>query len=418
MKGTTRILPSLGLAALALLAAVPAGADTYNVDRFDDSTANACTLLTPQDCGLRGAIIRANSNPGDDVVRLQAGTYTLSIPGAGENLCQTGDLDVTDTVLIVGSGPELTVAAAGGDSGVGDRVFDVLATGKRLTLRGLTVTGGGCPDTEDGGAIRCAGGSLRLETCVVSGNRAPDSGGAVITSTSTAPGDLTEIVDSWITGNTAYYSILHVLTAHIERTTVSGNTLGYYAGTVEVFGEGSLLVDSTFEGSTGSTGDASVLIWGTGAAIEGCTLLGDGGPALGVATSGSATLSNTLVVGWCGLAGQLTSLGGNLESPSDTCGFEASDLVNVPDPGLSALGFFGGPAPVYQPLAGSPAVDAPIAAPSCPALDQRGLSRPRDGGGSSQAVCDIGAVELAGEGEIFVETFESGFTTSWSEVAP
>ena len=418
MKGTTRILPSLGLAALALLAAGPAGADTFNVDRFDDSLASQCSIYSPDDCALRGAIIRANANPGDDVVRLQAGTYVLSIPGADENEGQTGDLDVTDTLLIVGRGPERTVIDAGGDGGVNDRVLDVRAPGKLLTLRGLTATGGS-PDISGGGGIFTQYGSLRLETCVVSGNELLAGGsGSAIESVADAPGDLTEIVDSWITGNTAYYSILHVLTAHIERTTVSGNTLGYYAGTVEVFGEGSLLVDSTFEGSTGSTGDASVLIWGTGAAIEGCTLLGDGGPALGVATSGSATLSNTLVVGWCGLAGQLTSLGGNLESPSDTCGFEASDLVNVPDPGLSALGFFGGPAPVYQPLAGSPAVDAPIAAPSCPALDQRGLSRPRDGGGSSQAVCDIGAVELAGEGEIFVETFESGFTTSWSEVAP
>jgi hypothetical protein len=97
---------------IALLAATPAGADTYNVDRFDDSTADACNPLILYDCGLRGAIIRANSNPGDDVVRLQAGTYTLTIPGAGENLCQTGDLDVTDTVLIVGRGPELTVVDA------------------------------------------------------------------------------------------------------------------------------------------------------------------------------------------------------------------------------------------------------------------------------------------------------------------
>ncbi len=34
--------------------------------------------------------------------------------------------------------------------------------------------------------------------------------------------------------------------------------------------------------------------------------------------------------------------------------------------------------------------------------------------GSSAAVCDIGAVELAGAGEIFVEGFECGHLAPWS----
>jgi hypothetical protein len=397
-----------------LLAAAPVSADTYYVDRFDDSIDNACTPVIPNDCSLRGAIIRANGDPGDDIVLLRAGTYTLTIPGADENLCQTGDLDVTDTVLIVGHGPELTAVNAGGDGGVNDRVFDVYAPGKRLTLRGLTVTGGS-PDTGPGGGIHTHEGSLRLETCTVTGNERTTDSGAAISSATGAPGDLTEILDSWITGNAGQYSILDAGPARIERTTVSGNTQGSAYGAVQVFGEGNVLVDSTFEASAGSTGPA-VRIEGTAAAIEGCTLVGVGGPALGVTSSGSATVSNTLLVGWCGLAGQLTSLGGNLESPWDTCGFGTSDLVNVPDPGLSALGFFGGPAPVHQPLTGSPAVDAPVAAANCPDEDQRGLSRPRDGNGTGAAVCDIGAVELAAPGEIFVETSECGFTTGWSEV--
>ena len=85
---------------------------------------------------------------------------------------------------------------------------------------------------------------------------------------------------------------------------------------------------------------------------------------------------------------------------------------------LSGLGWYGGSTPVHQPLPGSPAVDQTIAALACPSFDQRGLSRPRDGDGDGGAVCDIGAVELAGPGEIFVETFESGFLTPWSDVVP
>jgi hypothetical protein len=397
--------------ALALLLAAAAGAATFSVDRFDDSTASLCSPLIANDCALRGAILEANSNPGDDVVRLQAGTYTLSIPGADENEGQTGDLDVTDTVLVVGRGPELTVVDAGG---VNDRVFDMRTPGKRLTLRGLTVTGGS-PDAGVGGGILTQEGSLRLETCVVTGNELLGGGdGSAVASVADGPGDLTEIVDSWITGNTGQWAAVSLAVAHLERTTASGNTgTNLNASVVSIRGAGSSVQDSTV--GDNSVGAHGVLgIHGTGIEIRSSTLANPGGNALYVSSAGSATLDNTLLVGSCLLQGQLTTLGGNLEGPGDTCLLGGSDLVNVPDPGLSSLGFFGGPAPVYQPLASSPAVDAAIAAPGCPALDQRGLSRPRDGDGNGSAVCDIGAAELAGAGEIFVETFDCGFTTGWS----
>ena len=89
----------------------------------------------------------------------------------------------------------------------------------------------------------------------------------------------------------------------------------------------------------------------------------------------------------------------------------------MPDyPMMGTLDWFGGGSPVIRPLPGSPVIDQPIATPRCPCYDQRGLWRPFDGGGSSTAVCDIGAVELVDAEEIFIEIFETGFTTSWSQV--
>jgi len=273
VKETSRNRALQLLGALALLAAGPAGADTFYVDRFDDSTANTCNLIIPNDCGLRARSSgptpprrRRRPAPGRELQPHHPRRGRERLPDRRPRRDRHGP-DRRPR-------PGLTTVDAGG---VADRVFDVLATGERLTLRGLTLTGGACAAGEDGGAIRAAGGSLRLETCAVSGNRAQDFGMAVISSTSAVPGDVTEIVDSWITGNTAHYAILHVVTADIERTTVSGNTLAYYAGTVEIYGDGSVLVDSTFEGSGGSTGDPSVLIWAAGVAIEGCTLVGNEG---------------------------------------------------------------------------------------------------------------------------------------------
>jgi hypothetical protein len=47
----------------------------------------------------------------------------------------------------------------------------------------------------------------------------------------------------------------------------------------------------------------------------------------------------------------------------------------------------------------------------CPAVDQRGLLRPRDGDGDGHARCDRGAVELGAA--LFVDGFESGDTSAW-----
>ena len=158
------------------------------------------------------------------------------------------------------------------------------------------------------------------------------------------------------------------------------------------------------------------MIGASGVVISGCTLADNSGAELMGSGSSTATVANTVIKGTC--ANSLDTIGGNLESPGNSCGFGASDLVNVADPMLSQLLWTGGPTMVHRPLPGSPAIDRTIAAANCPSLDQRGLSRPRDGGGSATAVCDIGAVELAAADEIFVETLDSGFTTAWSDVVP
>ncbi|MFN7951077.1 MAG: choice-of-anchor Q domain-containing protein [bacterium] len=84
--------------------------------------------------------------------------------------------------------------------------------------------------------------------------------------------------------------------------------------------------------------------------------------------------------------GELISLGGNLEAPSNTCGLhEPTDQVGVADPGLATIASNGGPTKTIALLATSPAIDGGIPG-ACLATDQRG--EPRDDGH-----CDIGAFE-------------------------
>jgi len=84
--------------------------------------------------------------------------------------------------------------------------------------------------------------------------------------------------------------------------------------------------------------------------------------------------------------GFLTSLGHNLES-AHSCNFSAAgDMVNA-DPLLGPLQDNGGPTVTHALLSGSPAIDQGAA--TCPATDQRGVTRPQG------IACDIGAYEFA-----------------------
>ncbi len=59
----------------------------------------------PTPCTLRAAIQNANASPGADVINLAAGTYTLTIPGVGENAAAAGDLDITQKGLAITADP-------------------------------------------------------------------------------------------------------------------------------------------------------------------------------------------------------------------------------------------------------------------------------------------------------------------------
>jgi hypothetical protein len=79
-----------------------------------------------------------------------------------------------------------------------------------------------------------------------------------------------------------------------------------------------------------------------------------------------------------------------ITSVGDLIGTDANPI----DPKLARLQNNGGPTPTRALMLGSPAIDAGPPT-DCPATDQRGVSRPRDGNGDGTARCDIGAYEVA-----------------------
>jgi CSLREA domain-containing protein len=116
--GDRRLFVALAISLVFTFAgALPAVAATFTVnstaDAVDANLADGvCETATAGVCTLRAAIQQANASAGTDTIVLPAGTYTLTIAGAGEDAAVTGDLDVTGILTITGAGADTTIVEA------------------------------------------------------------------------------------------------------------------------------------------------------------------------------------------------------------------------------------------------------------------------------------------------------------------
>jgi hypothetical protein len=164
----------------------------YNVNSTADILAPPPGVVT-----LRSAIQAANSisDPAGNFINLTiAGTYKITIPGAGEDNNATGDFDIFphpdgNLTILNTSGGAVSV-----DGNGIDRVFDINpgntnnpATKIVVTMQGLSIRNGVAfdpanPDgaASSGGGIRDQGNAdLTLTDMVVTNNRAAADGGGV-----------------------------------------------------------------------------------------------------------------------------------------------------------------------------------------------------------------------------------------------
>jgi hypothetical protein len=288
------------------------------------------------------------------------GPYTFDC-GDGMTVVTEAEIEIDNNVILDGEG-NLSVDGGGEHAKAFEdhRVFFV-PEGVTAELRGFTVTGGWLdqdPKSGRQGAGISNGGSLTVTNSTVSGNTASLGGGIL------NDGGTLTLANSTVSENTALLGggISNQGTVTLANSTVSENGGGDGGG---IFNAGGTLTltNSTVSGNDG----ADIFIYG----------------------ASSATLINSLVDGDC--AGPITSLGYNIESPGDTCGFDqATDKFDViaDDLRLGELADNGGPTMTHALLPGSVAIDV-IPADMCEVdEDQRGVTRPQGG------ACDVGAVEM------------------------
>jgi hypothetical protein len=419
-RKVTVMMKGFVLAGLLTLLAVPAAADTYTVDRTDDTAAaTGCSDATPNDCSLRGAIVKSNGHGGADTIVVHSGTYNLTLVGAAEDAAATGDLDVTGDLTLKGDGPATTIVdAAGLNDGVhsGDRAIhlDPLATGKLdITISGVTVrnattsligfvfawgagilngpasSGPADPlgsvvllenvtlenntSARDGGGVANFG-TMAIAGSLIDGNHAESGGGIFV-----GDGASLEVTDSTVSNNgvgngnggglmSGLFSVNpDVPAVTILRSTFNDNSAKSGGGIFQNRGAVTV-VDSTISHNQASSNGfaGGGIAANAGLTIKSSTITLNTAVGGGGGLQGDASMSNSIVAGNSAAFGVdcngtiASSTGYNLVQSTSGCTFSGVTTGNITGKPamLAPLADNGGATMTHLPQSTSPAIDA------------------------------------------------------------
>ncbi len=342
----------LAIAALGL-ATPPASAATVVVNTTTDQSLASCS----SSCSLRDAV--ATAAPGD-TVQIPAGHYVLTL----------GQMLIQKSLTLTGAGARTTIIDGNASSGIFIFIGIVNAELDDLSLVNGKSTSGAAL-----GAVSFTPPALlalTIRRCTFANNVTSFQGGAI---------DL-QLVDLTVEDST--FSNNHAATqsaggainsnqarGSIVNSTFSGNTAGV-AGAVNLSGGPNALTLSLINNTFTANQATRALAGGI------------------VTTVAQLTLSNNIIAGNvggdCTLSSTSIVTDHNLDS-DNTCHLTGPGDLPGTNPLLGPLADNGGPTDTHALLTGSPARDAGGNS-TCPAADQRGVTRPQRG------ICDIGSVEM------------------------
>jgi CSLREA domain-containing protein len=264
-------------------------------------------------CTLRAAVQETNALPGEDTILLSGSTYLLTIAGIGEDAAATGDLDITDALIIVGSSSSSTLI----DGNRLDRVLEV-AVDASLTINQVVVANGRVDTGTSGvgGAGILNSSSLTVKNSWVFSNTAHtlrggglyNNGGAITITNST-------IISNAITGNSAREGagISNFSgSLYIESSQVANNIGGFGYGGGIYSGQNAIISDTVitnndadFGGGLYLSGSALVVnsIISDNVTISGATDAGRGGGIYYESSVDALEISNSVIISNTGQQG-------------------------------------------------------------------------------------------------------------------
>jgi CSLREA domain-containing protein len=355
-------------------------------------------LNSDGDCSLREAVKAANTDapvdscpPGSsaDTIILSVGIYTLTKEGINEDAAESGDLDITNNLSIVGVSTRDTII----DGNHSDRIFEIIGPttffARKLTLQNGHIPSGGM---YGGGAIlNNLEGVLNLNLVELRDNSTAKSGGAIDNIGSARLNYVT--LDGNLSSPAGFGGAIYNPGSLVVENSLFSNNSAYNESTID-YGGGLFnnkivtLLNVTFSHNSAEWG-GGLFNQGTETNLYNVTFTEN---TSAIHTQFSLRIINSIVAGStdgenCAGDGTIDSLGHNLDS-GNSCDFE---LENI-DPLLGSLTNNLGPTFTHALLASSPAIDSgdPI---DCPDTDQRGALRPADGDMNGSSICDIGAYE-------------------------
>lgn len=408
-------IPGTLLGTCALLATLNLGSAAFAADivptTFDDE------LNADGDCSLREAVEAANTNVAVDAcaagssteldtIRLDVGTYTLSVTGQGEDANQKGDLDVLDTagLEIIGIDARSTLL----DAAQVDRLFD-LRQGN-LVVDSMTLMNGfvNYSRYENAAGIRvdCSECGLVLRNSRLTGGDARYVG-AIAASWNTTDSTTSIIIENSLidSNNSQSFGAIAMLGGghlRVINSTIANNTSLAAAGAIitDVKGNGSVeIIFSTITGnSVVQLGAGGIFAYTENPVyISHSVIAGNQGAVSSSDTRDPAVVNDC----WIQDATLLTTDGWNVfgstyqgSGPSDSwgCVIGATDVLETSVGAIldATLANHGGQTDTYSLVAGSPAIDLAVDGEGfCGAYGTDQDGKPRLIG----SACDAGASE-------------------------
>jgi predicted outer membrane repeat protein len=266
--------------AVALLWRVPeadAALMTITVDTTTDSNAAGYQVCSgaANDCSLRGAISKANSDPGNFyTIIVPSGTYTLTLTGAGESGNAIGDLDIATSLTINGAGATSTIIQGG--PGWDDRIIDFVTGGHNVLIHGVTIQNGNLISNTLGGGINIiVGNVVTITNSIIKNNTGAAQGGGIYHFGASLTLAFTTVSNNSVTLNGGGVYAAGALT--LDHARILSNTAYSSGGLDQEVNSTAVITESVIAGNQATGGD-----------------LGTSG---GIFNAGVMTMSNTTISG-------------------------------------------------------------------------------------------------------------------------